>query len=126
MSPTARYWVAVALSVLTLGLLYPGLTQNALTIKAVVDHDFVQGELAKLAHLTIPPTELGFIRPQLNAGYKKLNDEELSKMLVPLGVTFAREAVERHRKLFKDNPVYTQTQTIVVTIEYLRSSVAAR
>jgi hypothetical protein len=119
MSSTARYWIAVALSVLTLGLLYPGLTNNALTINAVVDHDFVQGEIAKFNGALIPPEELALIRPQLNAAYKKLNDHELSNLLVPFGVTFAREAIERHRQLFKDNPVYTQKQTIVVTIQYL-------
>jgi len=37
MSPKQRYWLAVALIVLTLGLLYPGLTQNALTIRGVLD-----------------------------------------------------------------------------------------
>ena len=121
MSPTTRYWIAMALSVLTLGLLYPGLTQNALTIRAVPDVPSV-GKIVKEQILAaqIKKQDLGLLRRFLNQNtLAPMTDEQLSSFLGDLAATFVMGKLEGAEAYFKDHPPYEQKQTIVVTIRYL-------
>ena len=121
MSPKQRYWLAVALIVLTLGLLYPGLTQNALTIRGVLDIEGVGAFADKLSAAQIPPERLAQVRGFLNpAKFGKFTDEELSTFIGRLAGGIVRGKIDgASRAPGRDDTVYVQTQTIVVTIRYL-------
>lgn len=121
MSPKQRYWLAVALIVLTLGLLYPGLTQNALTIRGVLDIEGVGTLADKLSAAQIPPERLAQVRGFLNpAKFGKFTDAELSEFIGRLAGGIVRGKIDGARKApGRDDTVYVQTQTIVVTIRYL-------
>jgi hypothetical protein len=121
MSPKARYWLAVSLILLTLVLLYPGLTQNALTIRAVPDVPsvglLVRNEITKAQ---IPPETMAKIRPYLREGiFGKFDDKELSDFIGRLGEGLVMGKLEGAQEYFKAHPPYEQKQTIVVTIRYL-------
>jgi len=121
MSPKIRYWTAMALSVLTLVLLYPGLTQNALTIRAVPDVPSL-GKIVKdqILQAQIKPQDLGMLRRFLNQdSLGKMNDKELSDFLGNLASGFVTGKIEGAGDYFRDHPPYEQKQTIVVTIRYL-------
>lgn len=121
MSPKTRYWTAMALSVLTLVLLYPGLTQNALTIRAVPDVPSL-GKIVKdqILQAQIKPQDLGMLRRFLNQdSLAKMNDKELSDFLGNLASGFVTGKIEGAGDYFRDHPPYEQKQTIVVTIRYL-------
>lgn len=121
MSPRQRYWLAVALIVLTLGLLYPGLTRNALTIRGVLDIEGVGAFADRLSAAQIPHERLAQVRSFLNpARFEKFTDEELSEFIGRLAGAIARGKIEGARQApGRDDTVYVQTQTIVVTIRYL-------
>ncbi len=121
MSLKTRYWIAVTLIVLTLGLLYPGLTQNALTIRAVPDvasiEKMVKDEISKAP---IPPEYMGKVRTFLNpAVFAKFDDKELSDFVGSAGAALVAGKLVGAQEYFKQHPPYQQTQTIIVTIRYL-------
>jgi hypothetical protein len=120
MSANTRYWIAIALIVLTLVLLYPGLTQNALTIRGVLDVEGVGVKVDQLATAQIPPDRMAQIRPFLNEKrFSQLTDAELGTMIGRIGGSLARGYIEGARAQLDGTTVYVQTQTIVVTIRYL-------
>lgn len=120
MSPKMRYWLAIFLIVVTLLLLYPGLTKNALTIRGVLDVEGVGMKVDQLAGSQIPPERMAQIRPLLSEKrFSKLSDEELSQMIGRLAGTVVRGQIEGAKAQMEGATVYVQTQTIVVTIRYL-------
>ncbi len=121
MSSKQRYWLAVALIVLTLGLLYPGLTENALTIRGVLDIEGVGSFADKLTAAQIPPERLALVRSYLNpAKFAKFTDEELSEFIGRLAGGVVRGKIDGASRVpSRGDTVYVQTQTIVVTIRYL-------
>jgi hypothetical protein len=116
-----RYWIAVALIVLTLGLLYPGLTQNALTIRGVLDIEGVGAFADRLSAAQIPPERLALVRGFLDpAKFGRFTDEDLSTFIGRLAGSVVRGKIDgASRDPGRDDTVYVQTQTIVVTIRYL-------
>jgi hypothetical protein len=120
MSSKTRYWIAIALIVLTLTLLYPGLTQNALTIRGVLDVEGVGAKVDQLAGAQIPPDRMAQIRPFLNEKrFANLSDAELSQLIGRLAGGVVRGQIEGARAQMEGATVYVQKQTIVVTIRYL-------
>ena len=121
MPPKQRYWLAVALIVLTLGLLYPGLTENTLTIRGVLDIEGVGAFAEKLSAAQIPPERLAMVRSFLNpAKFGKFTDEELSTLIGRLAGSVVRGKIDGASGApGRGDTVYVQTQTIVVTIRYL-------
>lgn len=120
MSPTRRYWTAIALIVLTLILLGPGLTQNALTIRGVIDVDGVAAKIDQLAAAQIPPAEMARIRPFLNpATLGGLDDAGLSQFVGRVMNGVVRGKLAGARLENGADTVYVQEQTILVTIRYL-------
>lgn len=120
MSSTLRYWIAIALIVLTLGLLYPGLTQNALTIRGVLDVEGVGAKVDQLTGAVIPPERLAQLRPFLNEKrFAGLDDAELSQFIGRIAGGVVRGQIEGVKAQLDGATVYVQTQTIVVTIRYL-------
>jgi hypothetical protein len=120
MSSKTRYWIAVALIVLTLILLYPGLTQNALTIRGVLDVEGVGMKVDQLAGAQIPPERMAQIRPFLNQGkFANFSDAELSQFIGRIAGGVVRGQIEGAKAQLDGATVYVQTQTIVVTIRYL-------
>ena len=120
MSSRSRYWIAVALILVTLLLLYPGLTRNALTIRGVLDVEGVGQKVDQLAGAQIPAARMTEIRPFLNERrFAQLSDEELSAMIGRLAGGIVRGQIEGVRSQIEGATVYVQTQTIVVTIRYL-------
>lgn len=120
MSSTLRYWIAIVLIVLTLGLLYPGLTQNALTIRGVLDVEGVGAKVDQLTGAVIPPERLAQIRPFLNEKrFAGLDDAELSQLIGRIAGGVVRGQIEGVKAQLDGATVYVQTQTIVVTIRYL-------
>ena len=120
MSPKQRYWTAIALIVLTLILLWPGLTQNALTIRGVLDVEGVAAKMDQLSAAQIPPADLARIRPFLNpAGLAQLDDANLSQMIGRLMNGVVRGKLAGARLEGGADTVYVQEQTILVTIRYL-------
>jgi hypothetical protein len=121
MSPKTRYWIAIALIVLTLVLLYPGLTQNALTIRAVPDVKSA-GEIVKreVIKAQIKKEQLGFMRRFLNQQtLATMDDKQLSDFIGQLAEGMVVGKLEGAEEYFKAHPPYEQKQTIVVTIRYL-------
>ena len=120
MSAKTRYWIAVSLILVTLALLYPGLTQNALTIRGVLDVEGVGKKVDQLAGAQIPPARLAEIRPYLNEKrFGRLNDEEMSQLIGRVAGGVMRGQIEGAKAQIDGATVYVQTQTIVVTIRYL-------
>ena len=120
MSSTTRYWIAIALILITLGLLYPGLTQNALTIRGVLDVEGVGAKVDQLAGAQIPPERMAQIRPFLNQQrFGNFTDAELSQFIGRIAGGVVRGQIEGARAQLEGATVYVQTQTIVVTIKYL-------
>lgn len=120
MSSKTRYWIAVTLILVTLALLYPGLTRNALTIRGVLDVEGVGVKVDQLAGAQIPPERLAQIRPFLNEKkFSQLSDEELSQMIGRIAGGVMRGQIEGAKAQIDGATVYVQTQTIVVTIRYL-------
>ena len=120
MSARARYWIAIFLIVVTLILLYPGLTQNALTIRGVLDVEGVGLKVDQLAGAQIPPERMAQIRPLLNQDrFGKLDDAQLSQLIGRIAGGVIRGQIEGAKAQMDGATVYTQTQTIVVTIRYL-------
>lgn len=120
MSSKTRYFIAIGLLVLTLGLLWPGLTREALTIRAVLDVDGVGGLVDKVAASQIPPERLAQIRPMLNpARLGSFDDGELSDFIGRLLGGVVRGKIEGARAELHGAQVYEQKQTILVTIRFL-------
>jgi hypothetical protein len=120
MSARTRYWIAIALILVTLGLLYPGLTKNALTIRGVLDVEGVGLKVDQLAGTQIPPERIAQIRPFLSEKkFSNFNDAELSQFIGRIAGGVARGQSEGARAQLDGATVYVQTQTIVVTIRYL-------
>jgi hypothetical protein len=121
MSYKSRYWIAIALIVLTLILLYPGLTQNALTIRAVPDIASAGAVLKnEVLKAQIQAKDLGPLRRFLNQDtMATMDDKTLSDFLGNLASAFAMGKLEGAQEYFKEHPPYEQKQTIVVTIRYL-------
>lgn len=120
MSPNQRYWIAIALIVLTLLLLWPGLTKNALTIRGVIDLEGVGVKLDELSAAQIPPEEMDRIRPFLNpATIAKLDDANLSQLIGRVVNGIVRGKLVGARLENGADTVYVQEQTILVTIRYL-------
>jgi hypothetical protein len=120
MSSRTRYWTAIVLILLTLALLYPGLTQNALTIRGVLDVEGVGVKVDQLAGAQIPPERMAQIRPYLNQQrFAQLSDAELSQVIGRIAGGVARGQIEGAKAQMEGATVYVQTQTIVVTIKYL-------
>lgn len=120
MSSKTRYWTAIALIVLTLILLYPGLTQNALTIRGVLDVEGVGAKVDQLAGVQIPPERLAQIRPFLSERkFANFTDAELNQFIGRIAGGIARGQIEGAKAQLDGATVYVQTQTIVVTIRYL-------
>src|SRR5262245_9152630 len=106
MSLNSRYWTSIALIVLTLILLYPGLTLNALTIRAVPDVPSV-GAMVKngLTYAQIPPEYTARIRPFLNQNtLAKFDDKELSDFIGRLGEGVVMGKLEGAQEYFKAHP----------------------
>lgn len=120
MSSKARYWIAIALILFTLCLLYPGLTQNALTIRGVLDVEGVGAKVDQLAAAQIPPERLAQIRPFLSEKkFANLDDAELSTFIGRIAGGVMRGQIEGAKAQIDGTTVYVQTQTIIVTIQYL-------
>ncbi len=111
----------MALSVLTLILLWPGLTQNALTIRAVPDVASLSNIVKnQVLQSQIKAQDLGVMRRFLNQdSLAKMSDKELSDFLGNLASGFVVGKIEGAQDYFRDHPPYEQKQTIVVTIRYL-------
>lgn len=120
MSARARYWIAIFLIVVTLILLYPGLTQNALTIRGVLDVEGVGLKVDQLAGAQIPPERMAQIRPFLSEKkFSNFSDAELSQFIGRIAGGVVRGQIEGAKAQMDGATVYVQTQTIVVTIRYL-------
>ncbi|MEO6741181.1 MAG: paraquat-inducible protein A [Chthoniobacteraceae bacterium] len=120
MTIAARYRLAMALIVLTLALLLPGLTQNALTIRGVLDVESIGAAVDRIASAAIPHERLGFIRRSLNQDtLAKFNDQELSEFIGRVAGAIVRGKLEGARAQLAATTVYEQRQTILVTIRYL-------
>jgi hypothetical protein len=114
------YIISIALIVATLALLYPGLTQNALTIRGVLDVESIGAKVEQIAGAQIPPERMAMIRSYLNQDrFGRLNDQEMSAMIGQLLGGVARGKIEGARDILGATTVYEQKQTIVVTIRYL-------
>lgn len=112
--------VAVALIFITLLLLWPGLTMNALTIRGVLDGSGVRAKMDQLFSAQIPHESMLAIRPFLNPrNIEKLSDAELSQLIgqVANGIVLGKLAGAKMEN--RADTVYVQTQTILVTIRYL-------
>jgi hypothetical protein len=119
MTLAARYRIAMALIVLTLVLLWPGLTQNALTIRGVLDVESIGATVDGIAAAQIPPERLAYLRTFLNQNtLAKFDDKELSNFIGRLAGGIVRGKLEGARGLDAAT-VYEQKQTILVTIRYL-------
>ena len=120
MTLTARYRFAMALIVLTLVLLWPGLTQNALTIRGVLDVESIGATVDSIAGAQIPPERLAYLRTFLNQNtLAKFDDKELSDFIGRLAGGIVRGKLEGARDQLAATTVYEQKQTILVTIRYL-------
>ncbi len=120
MTPALRYWLAIALIVLTLGLLYPGLTQPALTINAVLDVEGVGQKVDVLSKSAIPPERLKQVRRFLNpAMFDAIDDAGLNERIGLLFGAIVRGQVEGARAQIDGQLVYQQKQQVVETIRYL-------
>ena len=120
MTLAARYRLAMALILLTLLLLVPGLMQNALTIRGVLDVESIGATVDRIAGSQIPPAWLGSIRKSLNQEtIAKFSDAELSEFIGRLAGGIVRGKLEGARAQLAGTTVYEQRQTILVTIRYL-------
>ena len=120
MTLAARYRLAMALIVLTLVLLWPGLTQNALTIRGVLDVESIGATVDSIAGAQIPPERLAYLRTFLNQNtLAKFDDKELSDFIGRLAGGIVRGKLEGARDQLAATTVYEQKQTILVTIRYL-------
>lgn len=120
MTLAARYRFAMALIVLTLVLLWPGLTQNALTIRGVLDVESIGATVDSIAGAQIPPERLAYLRTFLNQNtLAKFDDKELSDFIGRLAGGIVRGKLEGARDQLAATTVYEQKQTILVTIRYL-------
>ncbi len=120
MTLSARYRLAMALILLTLLLLVPGLMQNALTIRGVLDVGSIGATVDRIAGSQIPPAWLATIRKSLNQDtIAKFSDAELSEFIGRLAGGIVRGKLEGARTQLAAMTVYEQKQTILVTIRYL-------
>ena len=115
-----RYFIALALLLLTLCLLWPGLTREALTIRAVLDDEGMGRLVDTVAASQIPPERLAQIRPMLNpARLGNFDDKELSDFIGRLLGGVVRGKIEGSRAALHGTQLYEQKQTILVTIQFL-------
>ena len=120
MTIAARYRLAMALIILTLVFLLPGLTQNALTIRGVLDVDSIGATVDRIVGAQIPPGSLALVRRSLNQDtIAKFNDQELSEFIGRVAGGIVRGKLEGARAQLAATTVYEQKQTILVTIRYL-------
>ena len=120
MSLKTRQWISVTLILLTLALLYPGLTQNALTIRGVLDAGGVATLVERTAAAQMPADQLANIRPYLNpARIGTMNDEQLSQTIGLVLGAVAKAKISGAAQVIGTTTVYEQKQTIAVTVRYL-------
>ena len=120
MTIAARYRLAMALIILTLVFLWPGLTQNALTIRGVLDVESIGTTVDRIAGAQIPAGSLALVRRSLNQDtVAKFNDQELSEFIGRVAGAIVRGKLEGARAQLAATTVYEQKQTILVTIRYL-------
>lgn len=121
MTPKIRYWLSVALIVLTLGLLYPGLTQPALTINAMLDAEGLGQKVDVLAKSAIPPERLKQVRRFLNPEIfgDSMDDAGLNERIGLMFGAIVRGKVEGASAQMDGQLVYQQKQQVLETIRYL-------
>jgi hypothetical protein len=120
MSLTTRKWIAVAMILITLGLLYPGLTRNALTIRGVLDAGGVASLVERTVAAQMPGAQLTQIRPYMNpARFGTMNDEQLSQTIGMVLGAIAKAKISGAAEVIGATTVYEQKQTIAVTVQFL-------
>ena len=120
MSLKNRQWISVALILITLALLYPGLTQNALTIRGVLDAGGVGTLIERNVAAQMPADQLAHIRPYLNpARFSTMTDEQLSQTIGLVLGAIAKAKITGAAEVIGTTTVYEQKQTIAVTVEFL-------
>lgn len=115
-----RQFIAVTLILATLALLYPGLTQNALTIRGVLDAAGVADQVERTLASQMPREQLVQIRPYLNtARFGTMNDEQLSQTVGLVFGAIAKAKISGAAEVIGATTVYEQKQTIAVTVRFL-------
>ncbi len=115
-----RQWIAVILIIITLVLLYPGLTQNALTIRGVLDSGGVASLVERTVAAQMPKDQLGQIRPYLNVNrFGTMNDEQLSQTIGLVLGAITKAKISGAAEVIGTTTVYEQKQTIAVTVRFL-------
>ena len=120
MSFRTRQCISVILILITLALLYPGLTQNALTIRGVLDAGGVAGLLERTTAAQMPAEQIAQVRPFLNpAKFGTMNDAQLSETIGLMLGAIAKGKIAGAEQTISNTTVYEQKQTITVTIRFL-------
>ncbi len=120
MSLKTRQWISVALILITLALLYPGLTQNALTIRGVLDAGGVSALVERTVAQQMPADQLALIRPYLHqARFGTMNNEQLSQTIGLVLGAIAKAKISGAEAVIGTTTVYEQKQTIAVTVSFL-------
>ena len=120
MSFKTRQFIAVALILSTLALLYPGLTQNALTIRGVLDAGGVAALVERTVAAQMPADQLAPIKPYLHpARFGTMNDEQLSQTIGLVLGAIAKAKISGAAETLGATTVYQQKQTIAVTVRFL-------
>jgi hypothetical protein len=120
MSLKTRQFIAVMLITATLALLYPGLTQNALTIRGVLDAGGVSSLVERTVAAQMPHDQLAQIRPYLSATrFGPMNDEQLSQTIGLVLGAIAKAKITGAAEAIGATTVYEQKQTIAVTVRFL-------
>lgn len=120
MSLKTRQWISAALILITLALLYPGLTQNALTIRGVLDADGVRTLVERNTPAPMPADQLAQIRPFLNpARFGMMDDKQLSETIGLVLGAVAKAKISGAEQVIGTTQVYEQKQTIEVTVRFL-------
>ncbi len=120
MSEKQRQWIAAAMILITLALLYPGLTINALTIRGVLDAGGVAALVERTVAAQMPKEQLAQIRPYMNpAKFGPMNDEQLSQTIGLVLGAVAKAKIAGAAEVIGTTTVYEQKQTIAVTVRFL-------
>ena len=120
MSAKTRQWIAAALILITLALLYPGLTQNALTIRGVLDAGGVATLIERTVVAQMPADQLAQIRPYLSPSrFGTMNDEQFSQTVGLVLGAIAKAKISGAEQVIGTTTVYEQKQTIAVTVRFL-------
>ena len=120
MSLKTRQWISATLILITLALLYPGLTQNALTIRGVLDAEGVRTLIERNTPAPMPADQLAQIRPYLNpTRFGTMDDAQLSQTIGLVIGAIAKAKISGAEQVIGTTTVYEQKQTIAVTVEFL-------